>query len=63
MRGVPMHVVSAWMGHSKLELTSKRYGRFSAESREQWHWAALRSKSVSEVSTQPRHLAAVTPGP
>ena len=26
IRGVPMSVVSVWMGHSSIELTVKRYG-------------------------------------
>jgi len=40
-RGIPISVVSAWMGHSKIGLTVKRYGRFTSEAREQWTWAAL----------------------
>ena len=50
IRGVPMPVVSAWMGHSSIELTVKRYGRWAAEAREQWSWAALKSRTVDEVS-------------
>jgi integrase len=49
LRGVPMSVVSSWMGHSSIELTVKRYGRWAAEAREQWRWAALRSSSVEQV--------------
>ena len=49
LRGVLMSVVSSWMGHSSIELTAKRYGRWAAEAREQWRWAALRSKSVEQV--------------
>jgi integrase len=40
--GVPIHVVSRWMGHSKLELTVKRYGHFAPENADQWAWAARR---------------------
>jgi len=29
--GVPMAVVSQWMGHSDVNLTVKRYGRFAAD--------------------------------
>ena len=49
MRGVPMSVVSAWMGHSSIELTVKRYGRWAAEAREQWSWATPGSQTVDEV--------------
>lgn len=49
IRGVPISAVSAWMGHSSIELTVKRYGRWAAEAREQWSWAALRSLSVDDV--------------
>ena len=37
--GVPLAIVSAWMGHSSVQLTVKRYGRWAAEAREQWRWA------------------------
>jgi len=33
---VPLHVVSRWMGHSKVELTSKQYGDFAPDNLEQW---------------------------
>ena len=59
MRGVPIPVVSQWMGHSKSDLTVKRYGRFAHEAREQWHWAALRARPVEEVAQAPRKLVAV----
>ena len=49
MRGVPMTVVSAWMGHSSIELTVKRYGRWAHEAKEQWHWASLRAKPIGET--------------
>ncbi len=51
VRGVPISVVSAWMGHSSIELTVKRYGRWAGESKEQWTWAALRGQSVGEVAS------------
>jgi len=37
-RGIPMAVVSQWMGHSDVNLTVKRYGRFAAEAKEQFAW-------------------------
>ena len=43
-------VVSAWTGHSSIELTVKRNGRWAAEAREQWSWAALRSRTVDVLS-------------
>ena len=58
-RGVPISIVSAWMGHSKIELTVKRYGRFASEAREQWRWAALRGHSLDEVAQVPRKLSLV----
>jgi len=33
-----MAVVSQWMGHSDVNLTVKRYGRFAAEAKEQFAW-------------------------
>lgn len=34
--GVPISTVSHWMGHSSVELTVKRYGRFAEENAIQW---------------------------
>ena len=51
-RGIPLSTVSAWMGHSDIDLTVKRYGRFAAEAREQWTWAALRAESVEQVANR-----------
>lgn len=53
MRGVPIAVVSAWLGHSDINLTVKRYGRFSAESREQWKWAAAMSGPIDAIAQRP----------
>jgi hypothetical protein len=44
------------MGHSDIGLTVKRYGRFAAEAREQWTWAALR---VEQVASRVAGLRAV----
>ncbi|MDB4981079.1 MAG: site-specific integrase [Myxococcales bacterium] len=49
MRGVPMAVVSTWLGHSDINLTVKRYGRFAAEAREQWQWAKRMSDPVAAI--------------
>jgi hypothetical protein len=38
------------MGHSEIDLTVKRYGRFAAEAREQWTWAGLRTELVEQVN-------------
>jgi len=51
-RGIPISTVSAWMGHSEIDLTVKRYGRFAAEAREQLTWAALRAQSVEQVASR-----------
>jgi integrase len=51
-RGIPLSTVSAWMGHSDIDLTVKRYGRFAAEAREQWTWAALRAEPVEQVASR-----------
>lgn len=53
MRGVPMAIVSAWLGHSDINLTVKRYGRFSAEAREQWKWAAAMSGPLEAIAQHP----------
>ena len=42
--GVPLHGVSKWMGHSKVELTAKRYGEFSADNADQHEWAQRRAQ-------------------
>lgn len=53
--GVPMATVSQWLGHSDINLTVKRYGRFAAENHDQWRWMTASSRSVAEiVSSRPR---------
>lgn len=37
---VPIATLSAWLGHSDINLTVKRYGRFAAESHQQWEQMA-----------------------
>jgi integrase len=58
-RGIPLSTVSAWMGHSDIDLTVKRYGRFAAEAREQWTWAALRAEPVEQVASRGAGLRVV----
>ncbi len=41
--GVPLHIASRWMGHSKVELTSKRYGDFAPDNAAQWDWVGARA--------------------
>ncbi len=59
LRGVPITVVSAWMGHSSIQLTVKRYGRWAHEAKEQWRWAALRDERDEAIANAPRHLKSV----
>jgi integrase len=58
-RGILLSTVSAWMGHSDIDLTVKRYGRFAAEAREQWTWAALRSEPIEQVASRASGLRIV----
>lgn len=37
--------VSRWLGHSDINLTVKRYGRFAADSHDQWGKMAKVSKA------------------
>jgi integrase len=53
MRGVPMAVVSSWLGHSDINLTVKRYGRWAAEAREQWQWAKRMNDPMDAVQPRP----------
>jgi len=52
-RGIPLAVVSAWLGHSDVNLTVKRYGRWSSEAREQWTWIKKLDKPVDAVAKGP----------
>jgi integrase len=53
LKGVPIAVVSAWLGHSDINLTVKRYGRWAAEAREQWRWAKAMSEPTSAIVQRP----------
>jgi integrase len=57
--GTPMSAVSAWMGHSDIQLTVKRYGRFAAEAKDQWRWARLRDQAREDVAQVQRGLVAI----
>ena len=46
-------MVSAWLGHSDVNLTVKRYGRWSSEAREQWEWIKKLDKPVDAVAKGP----------
>lgn len=39
LASVPMPLVSRWLGHSDIQITVNRYGRFGAEDRKQFEWA------------------------
>jgi integrase len=43
-------LVSRWMGHSKVELTVKRYDHFAPENADQWAWAASRETVKAELA-------------
>jgi integrase len=51
-RGVPIAVVSEWLGHSDVNLTVKRYGRWSSDAREQWQWVQRLNKPIQAVLAQ-----------
>jgi integrase len=53
LKGVPIAVVSAWLGHSDINLTTKRYGRWSSTAREQWRWAKAMSEPTDAVAQRP----------
>jgi integrase len=53
LKGVPIAVVSAWLGHSDINLTVKRYGRWSSTAREQWRWAKAMSEPTDAVAQRP----------
>ncbi len=48
--GVPIMTVSAWMGHSSIQLTVKRYGRWAHEAKEHGPWAALRGRPLQDTA-------------
>ncbi len=57
--GVPLAIVSAWMGHSSVQLTVKRYGRWAHDAKEQWPWAALRGQPLKDVAQGRREIQRV----
>jgi hypothetical protein len=52
-KGVPIAVVSAWLGHSDINLTVKRYGKWSSTAREPWRWAKAMSEPTDAVGQRP----------
>ena len=50
---MPIAVVSAGSGTPTRTLTVKRYGRWSAEAREQWDWIKKLDKPVDAVAKGP----------
>ena len=46
----PIAIVSQWMGHSDVNLTVKRYGRFAAEAKEQFAWINTLDRPVEELA-------------
>ena len=57
LRGVPIAVVSAWLGHSDINLTVKRYGRWASEAREQWAWAKRMNGPADAIAPRPALVA------
>jgi integrase len=53
LKGVPIAVVSAWLGHSDVNLTVKRYGRWASEAREQWRWAKAMGEPTDAIARTP----------
>jgi len=49
-RGIPITVVSQWMGHSDVNLTVKRYGRFASEAKEQFAWINALGQPVEALA-------------
>ena len=58
-RGIPMAVVSQWMGHSDVNLTVKRYGRFAAEAKEQFAWINALGQPVEALAESRKPQLAV----
>lgn len=48
LAGVPIPVVSNWLGHSDVNLTVKQYGRWGVEDRKQFQWATRMSPSATK---------------
>lgn len=61
LRGIPMAAISAWLGHSDINLTVKRYGRWGSEAREQWEWVKKMNGPITAIAPRP-NLTAVDGG-
>jgi len=57
LRGVPMAVVSTWLGHADVTLTVGTYGRWASEAREQWQWAKKMSDPAAAIPLRPALVA------
>jgi integrase len=49
-RGIPMSVVSDYLGHTSIELTVKLYGRFGDDARARWKWIELLDEPVDAIA-------------
>ena len=50
---IPLAIVSSWLGHCDVNLTVKRYARWSSEALEQWDWIKKLDKPVDAVAKAP----------
>jgi integrase len=62
LAGVPLAVMSTWLGHSDANLTAKRYGRWASEARQQWQWAARMGGPIDAIAPRPA-LGVIDGGP
>ena len=59
-RGVPITVVSELLGHSNIQITVKRYGRFASDAKVKWDavrvldqpWTAAASGALRSAARQ-----------
>lgn len=52
-RGAPINVVSEYLGHSDINLTVKRYGRFSTDAKVKWEVIRLLDKPDQDDASRP----------
>jgi hypothetical protein len=52
-RGVPITVVSELLGHSDINLTVKRYGRFSSDAKVEWDAVKVLDKAADACLERP----------
>jgi hypothetical protein len=51
-RGIPISVVSDYLGHTSIELTVKLYGRFGDDARARRKWIELLDEPVDAIATR-----------